>query len=623
MFVTEKLYENLDRLISKKDEFRPCPTIDDRDKWNGIPEDIRKIIGATAKKYKDMRYPATLATDLMSYQRTGSRQQGSKGSSLKREALAHLLMAECIENTGEHMDDIINAVWSLCEESSWVSVYHYHLYRTPQVTMFPDPEREAIDLGCSEIGVLLAFTYYLLKDKLNEVSPMIVKRLKLEIKKRIINPFLYNRSWWWMGYSGKKVNNWAPWCSSNCLMTILLLEENEELRKEAVYKTLEIADKFIGIYSEDGGCDEGPAYWNRAAGSLFDCLMIVKEASKGSIDFFNETIIRNVGEFPAKVHIADKAFTNFADSNPFLETHYDLLYRYGKETNSNTLIVLAQDMFGILGVTDPAELGVLRGFPYMFTVEEFRNREKIMEDIPLTNVFEGIQVLATRQCPKKNEGYCVAIKGGHNNESHNHNDLGNFVVYQDGSPCIMDVGSGTYVKDTFGPRRYRIWNMQGQYHNVPVIGGVQQMFGEQYEATNFQVLDTPLRTKANLDLSKAYPTEAGINKLVRSVELDRQGSSHITLEDEIKLGSPQCIEFHFMLCNMPIERKDGIELIAKNGSKTFMTYDTENFNVKIKTIELVDETLKKNWGNELYCLYLISEKQLEKGVFEIKLSPLC
>jgi hypothetical protein len=28
----------------------------------------------------------------------------------------------------------------------------------------------------------------------------------------------------------------------------------------------------LGVYHDDGGCDEGPGYWNRAGASLFECL---------------------------------------------------------------------------------------------------------------------------------------------------------------------------------------------------------------------------------------------------------------------------------------------------------------------------------------------------------------
>ena len=70
------------------------------------------------------------------------------------------------------------------------------------------------------------------------------------------------------------------------------------------------------------------------------------------------------------------------------------------------------------------------------------------------------------------EGLCLAAQGGTNGQSHNHNDVGNFVVYADGLPAIIDVGVETYTAKTFSSPRYGIWTMQSAYHNCPTIDGV-------------------------------------------------------------------------------------------------------------------------------------------------------
>ena len=68
-------------------------------------------------------------------------------------------------------------------------------------------------------------------------------------------------------------------------------------------------------------------------------------------------------------------------------------------------------------------------------------------------------------------GLYVAAKGGHNGESHNHNDIGNFIVYADGEPEIIDVGNCVYTAKTFGAERYELMNTRSKNHNVPLIGG--------------------------------------------------------------------------------------------------------------------------------------------------------
>jgi hypothetical protein len=72
-------------------------------------------------------------------------------------------------------------------------------------------------------------------------------------------------------------------------------------------------------------------------------------------------------------------------------------------------------------------------------------------------------------------------QGGHNDESHN--DIGNYVVYYDGQPLLIDVGRGTYTSKTFSNRRYEIWYNRSDYHNVPTVNGVTQAPGHAFKAT--------------------------------------------------------------------------------------------------------------------------------------------
>jgi hypothetical protein len=53
--------------------------------------------------------------------------------------------------------------------------------------------------------------------------------------------------------------------------------------------------------------------------------------------------------------------------------------------------------------------------------------------------------------------FCLII-----DEIHNHNDVGNFILYVDGMPAIIDIGAVTYTALTFSKDRYKIWNMQSQ-----------------------------------------------------------------------------------------------------------------------------------------------------------------
>lgn len=51
----------------------------------------------------------------------------------------------------------------------------------------------------------------------------------------------------------------------------------------------------------------------------------------------------------------------------------------------------------------------------------------------------GIEVMTARDRGGSSGGFFVAAKGGHNAESHNHNDVGTFLVYRDGTPLPVDA----------------------------------------------------------------------------------------------------------------------------------------------------------------------------------------
>ncbi len=82
------------------------------------------------------------------------------------------------------------------------------------------------------------------------------------------------------------------------------------------------------------------------------------------------------------------------------------------------------------------------------------------EPLPGEVWLPDLQMMAARERPGTSEGLYVAAWGGHNGQSHNHNDVGNVIVYRDGRPLLVDAGVGEYTAKTFSPQRYEIWTMQ-------------------------------------------------------------------------------------------------------------------------------------------------------------------
>ncbi len=148
---------------------------------------------------------------------------------------------------------------------------------------------------------------------------------------------------------------------------------------------------------------------------------------------------------------------------------------------------------------------------------------------------------------KTADGLFLAAKGGHNNESHNHNDVGNFIIYLNGEPAIIDVGVETYRRQTFSNERYTIWTMQSAYHNLPTINGQMQMNGRQYAARNVTFERRQNGIKFGLNLENAYTEEAGIQSFRRTVEFNK--GTEILLKDQFLFDNANNqVDLNIMTC---------------------------------------------------------------------------
>ena len=290
----------------------------------------------------------------------------------------------------------------------------------------------------------------------------------------------------------QRVNNWNSWICSNWLSAVLLMETDENRRRATVHKIMRALDNFIDPYPADGGCDEGPSYWGKAGASLFDNLELFHSASNGQIDFYAEPLIQDIGRFVYRVHIDGDYYINFADAPALVYPDGVLVYRYGERIRD------PQMMQHGLWLAQRQQLAE-RGYGANGDIRQ-NNFQRLLRglfslaDLPATPVglpqgrdvwLPVIEVMVARDSAGNADGFTLAAKGGHNAESHNHNDIGNFVVYRDGKPLLVDAGVETYTAKTFGPNRYDIWTMQSAYHSLlPTVDGVMQSPGREYAAAD-------------------------------------------------------------------------------------------------------------------------------------------
>ena len=536
----------------------------------------------------------------------------------RRTALLTLTFAEKTEGKGRFVELLADYVWAVLEESTWVLPAHNrprHGLRQGLPDAFglrTGDELDYIDLFSATTAATLAWVSYLLAKELDGVEPVLRTRIRDMLELRILRPFLdFDKTMPWIGSCGETLNNWTPWIVSNILSVALVGEMDESTRQAVVDKSMAVLDRFTAQYGDDGGCDEGPSYWFEASAAYFDCLEILYDLSGGRIDFFGDPFVRRMGEYIADFHLEGEAYINFADAHHRLTADAELIARYGRRTGSAKLLGFAAQ----LRAARPRTFQESNGASPYRTIKNAL--EPLAQPVPwepeASVYYPDLQVLIAREANTK---LALAIKGGSNAESHNHNDIGSFLLFRGDRPVLIDVGVETYSRKTFSPERYSIWTMRSSYHNLPDINGVEQRAdslapnevpdpnakGEHY----FAVLAEQRAGGLRLDLLHAYPAQAGLLAYLRDAQLDPAG---LRLEDALRLTSAGEVCWNFMLAEEPQRAAEGLRLSQAGCLLQAEATDAVGrrlpLEAEVETIALEDPKLRGEWGRDaLYRLRL-------------------
>ena len=614
--------QELQDILIPHDKWVPFPGIDDRAGWAKANQAMLQSYIKMAEQYMDYDWPTIPATASLAFVRTGDRDTYDNIMYRRRGVLAALLLAEIAENRGRFVDQIINGVWAICEETWWGSTAH--LWPARGLKGLADITDHEVDIFASEAGLLLSWVDYFLGEKLDEISPQIRKRIYHEVNHRLFVPFM-TKYHWWMGESndGRGPNNWNPWICSNWINLALLLEKDSNRRTQMISRSLSIIDEFINWYPQDGGCDEGPGYWGGAGSRLFSCISLLNLASNDSFRYmYEDEKIKNIGRYIYRAQISEKYFLNFADADPVISISAAHVFMIGKEINDKDMMA-----FGAYYRKPEPSFTSSAFFMNFFEIFNQKELQKSPQRLPLLKEvwFPDLQVMAVRDKNGSTDGFYVAAKGGHNAEAHNHNDVGSYVVYYDGQPLLIDVGRGDYTQRTFNDQRYNIWFNRSDYHNLPTVNGFSQSAAIEYKATDVSYKASPNPT-FSVDIAKAYPKEADINKWKRTVTLIRGKS--VQVKDDIELNKANSITQHLMTCYPPEIKKEGeiiIHFQDENGVKKdfAIIYNPNQMEARIENIKYgspEDGRLEKKWGSTLHRINFIvkSPKIKDSFAFRIK-----
>jgi len=591
----------LQQALITQASFKPFPRTPAE--WRTVlPDTVIRYLIANGENSLKENFPNVPASVTLDFVRNGNRSRYETISFGKRNRLWNLLLAESVEGKKRFLDAITDGIWSICEESFWGASAHLFIQKTGKG--LPDVENPVVDLFAAETAANLALADYFVGPELDSISPLIRRRIYYEVNRRIFVP-LQTAKYDWMGKGdpNSRLNNWAPWIMSNYLTAVLLLEKDAVKRKQYVWKAMQLTDQYINGIGDDGASEEGPHYWMFGSACVFDVLNLLSSSTNGHINIYSEKIVRSMGAYIYRTHISENYFVNVADSHPEEYPESITVWRYGRAVDDADLSSFGAWLFR----RDHYSKTINPTFHRVRALLDLANLENIMADQQNFHENAGtwmpdVQLMTARL---SNE-FFIATHGGNNGESHNHNDVGDFIIYFNGEPVIIDVGSATYTAKTFSVDRYKLWYNTSAYHNLPTINGQPQSDGLSRAASNVLYKKTDKGIELAMDIEKAYPAAANLTKWRRRITTT---SEIVVIIDSFKTKVPVSITQSFMtVCNIDINSPGKIFFTTAKGSNVTLEYGNE-WQVQKETMSLATEDeqgLKTTWRNQSITRVLLT-----------------
>lgn len=508
----------------------PFPPISDRAAWEDVrarlgPGEVDRIIAAAAAAASEM-IPGLPATLFLEFDRRGERGGYERPQFRRREVLSALVLAECLEDRGRFLDPILDWAWAICEESSWAYPAHQ--------SKLTDVDRPVLDLGVAITALELAECNGLVGARLD---PLLGKRIHDEVDRRCFVPFLARHDFHWMHNTAQRtVNNWTAVCVGGVVGAATYLERDPARLAELIARGARSLDDYLATFDQDGGSSEGPGYWTFGFGYFTVVSHLVEQRTGARVRFLDEDVVQLIARYPLRTLLSPGVYANFSDCDRdvrLLPPHLAYLARRlgiselnalarreGPVRRQRELTWALRDLFW--RVDSPSA-------PFVPARQDF---------------FRGLQWLIARHDPADPDALVLAAKGGHNQEMHNQNDVGNVIVHVRGESLVADLGRGRYTRDYFGARRYEHLANSSLGHSVPVVNGRLQSAGREYAAVLLEQIDSPELSSLDLDLTGAYPAAADLASLRRTVALHREPpGGWVSLEDRVRFASrPGTIE---------------------------------------------------------------------------------
>lgn len=428
-------------------------------------------------------------------------------------------------------------------------------------------EKPMVGLKATQLAALMAHSLATLDGKLNKD---LVERTKTVIKDRVINPYLTDietfqtkKLFWhedscpWLD----KDTNWRAVCVANILYAGLIVEDDIQSQAHLLRTAIEQAELYIKTFEEDGYLSAGIRYWNWGFRHYVLLAERILHATGGEINLYDSEKIKRIVEFQLAWNL---------ENNLKSDINEETIFKTGEETKEKPRDYLEEDIAYYPIFADNSNpstsmpqiryiLSQRFKTPYVGSLL-FKDNSELLG--PFYSAALGASKIKTsKEKIEENKGdYMVengkaaiirdpkdrlvlSIKGGHNGEEHNHNDLGGYTLFQSKKPktpweyVTGDAGFGSYAKGTFNAEMRYTFPLLGSYgHPVPVVDNTLQSAGFDYIAKILNSYSNDERACVEYDLKNAYSCPK-IQELSRKITYEKNYGTLI-VRDSFKAYSP-------------------------------------------------------------------------------------
>ena len=438
---------------------------------------------------------------------------------LQSSALLSLIYPE----NEEYYRTLVEVVWEVCNEYTWAPLGHYNSYydRTPA-----DFDPGLIDIFAASLAFSMAEIKSLFKDRFPK---LLVDRITYEIRRHTIEPFKTREFFW-----EKHNNNWTAVCTG-AVGGVLMYEDPDEFWRQ--FPRLQSAMQcYLNSYDDDGMCVEGTAYWGFGFGFFSVYAMLLREFSNGKEDWLANPKVKAISQFIQKMHLQPNVLAMYSDVNA-REGYWVGLPHMLKTVYGDAIENLTTDQATIVAYCHWAFAA--RSTVYYnpdFTSDKLQNATYYAD---VSNYFV-----------KRTDNYGFALKGGNHWESHNHQDVGSFILARHNKQVFCDFG---YIGPGHHPgyqsnRRNEYFQPSSYSHNLPYFNGKGE--GGDWDGKARAVYNEETGV-VYMDFTNGYDIKRVHTTLKKAERFFKPMDDKIEMHDKFEFSEPAVITERFVTTYKP------------------------------------------------------------------------